>query len=141
MMVETVVDPTLTHGTALIANAWIPMGMVEQAAGEVQQQVDPLLQLVQQINLLQVASQYGVGMDFAMISITMWTAVMMVETVVDPMLTHNTALNANALILMEVAEEGIPHHVLLDYIQVIHFVMMKTTMLNATMMEGIVALI
>ena len=35
MMVETVVDPTLTHGTALIANAWIPMGMVEQAAGEV----------------------------------------------------------------------------------------------------------
>ena len=105
MMVETVVDPTLTHGTALIANAWIQMGMVEQAAGEVRQQVDPWLQLVQQINLLQVASQVGVGMDFAMMSITMWTAVMMVETVVDPMLTHNTALNANALILMEVAEE------------------------------------
>ena len=138
MMVETVVDPTLTHYSALIANAWIPMGMVEQAAGEVRQQVDPRLQLVQQINLLQVASQDGLEMVYAMMSITMWTAVMMVETVVDPMLTHNTALNANALILMEVAEEGILHHVLLDYIQVIHFVMMKTTMLNATMIMELV---
>ena len=100
--------------------------------------MDPRLQLVQQIHLLQVASQYGLGMDFAMMSITMWTAVMMVETVVDPMLTHNTALNANALILMEVAKEGIPHHVLLDYIQVIHFVMMKTTLLNATMIMELV---
>ena len=80
-------------------------------------------------------------MDIAMMSITMWTAVMMVETVVDPMLTHNTALNANALILMEVAEEGILHHVLLDYIQVIHFVMMKTTMLNATMIMELVVII
>ena len=66
---------------------------------------------------------------------------MTVETVVDPMLTHNTALNANALILMEVAEEGILHHVLLDYIQVIHFVMMKTTMLNATMIMELVVII
>ena len=102
MMVETVVDPMLTHNTALIANAWIPMGA---AAAEIRQQVDRLLQQVQQINLLQVATQDGLGMDFAMMSITTQTAVMMVETVVDPMLTHNTALNANALILMEVAEE------------------------------------
>ena len=102
MMVETVVDPMLTLNTALIANAWIPMGA---AAAEIRQQVDHLLQQVQQINLLQVATQDGLGMDFAMMSIITWTAVMMVETVVDPMLTFNTALNANALILMEVAEE------------------------------------
>ena len=101
-MVETVVDPMLTHNIALIANAWIPMGA---AAAEIWQQVDHLLQQVQQINLLQVATQDGLGMDFAMMSIITWTAVMMVETVVDPMLTFNTALNANALILMEVAEE------------------------------------
>ena len=98
-MVETVVDPMLTHNTALIANAWIPMGA---AAAEIWQQVDHLLQ---QVNLLQVVTQDGLGMDFAMMSIITWTAVMMVETVVDPMLTFNTALNANALILMEVAEE------------------------------------
>ena len=42
----------------------------------------------------------------------------MVETVVDPMLTHNTALNANALILMEVAEEeGILLHLLLQVLK------------------------
>ena len=51
MMVETVVDPTLTHIGAQIASAWIPMGMAEEAA-EIQQQGDLLLQLVQQINLL-----------------------------------------------------------------------------------------
>ena len=116
MMVETVVDPTLTHIGAQIASAWIPMGMVEEAA-EIQQQGDLLLQLVQQINLLQVATQDGLRMDIAMMSITMWTAVMMVETVVDPMLTHNTALNANALILMEVAEEGILLHLLLQVLK------------------------
>ena len=117
MMVETVVDPTLTHIGAQIASAWIPMGMVEEAA-EIQQQGDLLLQLVQQINLLQVASQDGLEMDYAMMSITMWTAVMMVKTVVDPMLTHNTALNANALILMEVAEEeGILLHLLLQVLK------------------------
>ena len=117
MMVETVVDPTLTHYSALIANAWIPMGMVEQAVGKVRQQVDPRLQLVQQINLLQVASQDGLEMDYAMMSITMWTAVMMVETVVDPTLTHSGAQIANALILMEVAEEGILLHLLLQVLE------------------------
>ena len=45
----------------------------------------------------------------------------MVETVVDPMLTHNTALNANALILMEVAEvEGILLHLLLQVLKNIY---------------------
>ena len=61
-MVETVVDPMLIHNTALIANAWIQM--------EIRQQVDRLLQQVQQINLLEVATQDGLGMDFAMMSIT-----------------------------------------------------------------------
>ena len=44
---------------------------------------------------------------------------MTVETVVDPMLTHNTAMNANALILMEVAEEeeGILLHLLLQVLK------------------------
>ena len=65
MMVETVVDPMLTHNTALIANAWIPM-----ATAEIQQQVDRLLQQVQQINLLQLVTQDGLEMDFAMMSIT-----------------------------------------------------------------------
>ena len=32
-------------------------------------------------------------------------------------------------------------HVLLDFIQVIHFVMMKTTMLNATMIMELVVII
>ena len=63
---------------------------------------------------------------------------MMAETVVDVTSTQIGAKNVNALILMEVAEEGILHHVLLDYIQVIHFVMMKTTMLNATMIMEVV---
>ena len=65
MMVETVVDPMLTYNTALIANAWIPMG-----TAEIRQQVDRLLQQVQQLNFLQLATQDGLGMDFAMMSIT-----------------------------------------------------------------------
>lgn len=57
---------------------------------------------------------------------------MTVETVVDPMLTHNTAMNANALILMEVAEEErILLHLLLQFLQSILIILI------APMLDGL----
>ena len=72
--------------------------VVPQQALQIQQQLEdapaPLHQLV---------------MHIVMISITTWTAVMMVETVVDVTLTHNTAMYVDALIQMEVAVEQHAH--------------------------------
>ena len=48
-------------------------------------------------------------MDFVMILITTWIAVMMVETVVDVTSTQCGAQNANALIPMEVEVEQLAH--------------------------------
>ena len=70
----------------------------------------PLQQVQQQVNLLQVATQDGLLMDIVMVSITTWTATMMVETVVDVMSAHNTvALHATALIPMEAGVEQLVH--------------------------------
>ena len=70
----------------------------------------PLQQVQQQVNLLQVATQDGLLMDIVMVSITTWTATMMVETVVDVMSAHNTvALHATALIPMEAGVEQLAH--------------------------------
>ena len=62
----------------------------------------PLQQVQQQVNLLQVATQDGLLMDIVMVSITTWTATMMVETVVDEKSKHDTAQITNALIPMKV---------------------------------------
>ena len=70
----------------------------------------PLQQVQQQVNLLQVATQDGLLMDIVMVSITTWTATMMVETVVDVMSAHNTvALHVTALIPMEAGVEQLVH--------------------------------
>ena len=60
----------------------------------------PLQQVQQQVNLLQVATQDGLLMDIVMVTITTWTATMMVETVADVMATYYTVpvQVANALI-------------------------------------------
>merc|ERR1711971_306014 len=119
MMVETVVDAMSTYYTVAcwkIAIALIPI-IVTQIAHKQQHQfqlqqdllfLDPLVQ--QQVNLLQVAMQDGLLMDIVMVSITTWTATMMVETVVDVMSAHNTvALHATALIPMEAGVEQLAH--------------------------------
>ena len=59
-----------------------------------------LLQIQQQ---LEDATQDGLVIHGVMISITMWTAVMMAETVADVKLTRSTAMYVNVLIQMEVA--------------------------------------
>jgi len=50
--------------------------------------------------LLQDATRDGLLMDIVMISITTWTATMMVETVADVMLTQTGARYVHALIQM-----------------------------------------
>ena len=57
-----------------------------------------LLQIQQQ---LEDAMMHGLVMDIVMMSITTWTAVMMVETVVDVTLIRHTVQYADALIQME----------------------------------------
>ena len=52
---------------------------------------------------------HGLLMATVMMELTMLNVVMMVETVVDAMSIHNTAQNANALILMEVGMEQLAH--------------------------------
>ena len=59
-----------------------------------------LLQMQQQLEDAR-APLHGLVMHIVMMSITTWTAVMMVETVVDVTLTHNTAQYVHALIQME----------------------------------------
>ena len=81
-----------------------------EVEAEVLLQEDLLLQQVQQVNLLEVATQDLLLMDIVMVSITTWTATMMVETVVDVMSTHNTVtLHATALIPMEAGVEQHAH--------------------------------
>ena len=55
------------------------------------------------------ATQDGLLMDFVMILITTWIAVMMVETVVDVTSTQRGVQNANALIPMEAEVEQLAH--------------------------------
>ena len=62
----------------------------------------PQLQHIQQQR--EDAIPDGLVMHIVMISITTWTVAMMVETVVDVTLTHNTAQSADALIQMEVEQ-------------------------------------
>jgi hypothetical protein len=74
--------------------------------------VDALIQRAHQLPQKLVvphASLYILVMHLVMISITRWTAVMMVETVVDVTLTHNSAMYVDALIQMEVAVEQHAH--------------------------------
>ena len=59
-----------------------------------------LLQIQQQLEDALVTRD-GLVMHIVMMSITTWTAVMMVEIVVDVTLTHNTAQYVHALIQME----------------------------------------
>ena len=59
--------------------------------------------------LLEDATRDGLVMDIVMISITTWTATMMVETVADVMLTQTGARYAHALIQMEVGMEQHAH--------------------------------
>ena len=58
-----------------------------------------------QLQELVVATQDGLVIIFVMISITIWTAVMMAETVADAMLTQTGAQYAHALIQMEAGLE------------------------------------
>ena len=77
------------------------MAVVEVEAEVILLQVDLPLQQVQQVNILEVATQRGLLMDIVMVSITTWTATMMVETVVDVMSAYYTVALwkiANALI-------------------------------------------
>ena len=81
-----------------------------EVEAEVLLQEDLLLQQVQQVNLLEVATQDLLLMDIVMVSITTWTATMMVETVVDVMSAHNTvAIHATALIPMKAGVEQLVH--------------------------------
>ena len=66
------------------------MAVVEMEAEVILLQVDLPLQQVQQVNILEVATQRGLLMDIVMVSITTWTATMMVETVVDVMSAYYT---------------------------------------------------
>ena len=110
MMVETVVDVMSLQITAMNVDALIQMkaGVTQRA-----HQLLRLHQLPQELVVPQQALQiqqqledaratlHGLVMDIVMIPITTWTAVMMVETVADVMLTLSTAKYVDALIQME----------------------------------------
>ena len=119
MMVETVVDVTSTHNTALIANALILTEVgVEQlvlnqqlvVVQHLQQQDQQLhhhqrILQEQQLQLQLDATRDGLQIIIVMTSIIIWNVAMMVETVVDVTLLHGGAQNAYALILMEAGVE------------------------------------
>ena len=112
MMVETVatvVVVLLTHNTAQFVHALIQM---EAGVAQRAHQLLRLHQLPQELVVPQQALQikqlvdaratlHGLVMHIVMISITTWTAVMMVETVVDVMSKQITATYVDALIQME----------------------------------------
>jgi len=80
-------------------------------------QLHQLAQLHQPLRLdqlpqLEDATQDGLVMHIAMISITTWTAVMMVETVVDVMSKQITAMYVDALIQMEAGVAQRAHQLL-----------------------------
>ena len=108
MMVEIVVERMYTQIFAKYVSAWIPMVVAEV----ILLQVDLRLQQVQQVNLLEVATQPGLLMDIVMISITTWTAVMMVETVADVTLTRSTAMYVDVLIQMKAGVTQRAHQLL-----------------------------
>ena len=93
MMVKTVVD------------FWIVISAMYSAISAIQR-AHQLPQLTLEIA---PATLHGLVMDFVMISKTTWTAVMMVETVVDVTLSHNTVMYVDALIRMIVAVEQHAH--------------------------------
>ena len=86
MMEGTVVDVTLTRNTAQSADALTQM---EVAVEQLDHKQQPALQIQQQVLQIRTARQQledatrdGLVIIFVMISITIWTAVMMAETVV-----------------------------------------------------------
>ena len=91
-MVKTVVDVMSKQISAMYVDALI------QRAHQLPQQLEDA-----------PAPLHGLVMHFVMISITTWTAVMMVETVVDVTLSHNTVKYVDALIRMIVAVEQHAH--------------------------------
>ena len=119
MMVETVVDATSTHNTALIANALILTEVgVEQlvlnqqlvAVQHLKQQDQQLhhhrhILQEQQLQLQLDATRDGLQIIIVMTSIIIWNVAMMVETVVDVTLLHPGVQNAYALIQMEAGME------------------------------------
>jgi len=117
MMEGTVVDVTLTRNTAQSADALTQMEVaVEQLAHKQQ----PALQIQQQVLQIRTARQQledatrdGLVIIFVMISITTLAAAMMEGTVVDVMLTLNTAQSADALTQMEAGAEQLAHQLLL----------------------------
>ena len=117
MMEGTVVDVTLTCNTAQSADALTQMEVaVEQLAHKQQ----PALQIQQQVLQIRTARQQledatrdGLVIIFVMISITTLAAAMMEGTVVDVMLTLNTAQSADALTQMEAGAEQLAHQLLL----------------------------
>ena len=117
MMEGTVVDVTLTRNTAQSADALTQMEVaVEQLAHKQQ----PALQIQQQVLQIRTARQQledatrdGLVIIFVMISITTLAAAMMEGTVVDVMLTLNTAQSADALTQMETGAEQLAHQLLL----------------------------
>ena len=88
----------------MYVNALIQMkaGVAQRAHQLPQELVVPqqALQIQQQLEDAR-ATLHGLVMDIVMIPITTWTAVMMVETVADVMLTLSTAKYVDALIQME----------------------------------------
>ena len=103
MMVEIVVERMYTQIFAKYVSAWIPMVVILL-------QVDLRLQQVRQVFLLKVATQHGVLMDIVMVSITTWTATMMVETVADAMSKYYTvACWKIAIVLIPIIVTQIAH--------------------------------
>ena len=109
MMEGTVVDVTLTCNTAQSADALTQM---EVAVEQIAHKQQPALQIQQQVLQIRTARQQledatrdGLVIIFVMISITIWTAVMMAETVADAMLTQTGAQYVHALIQMEAGLE------------------------------------
>ena len=116
MMVETVVDVMFKQITAMYVDALIQMeaGVAQHAhkqqqALQIQQQALQIQQQALQIKQQQLedalAPFHGLVIIIVMISITMWSAAMMVETVVDVTLLHPGVQNAYALIQMEAGME------------------------------------
>ena len=82
----------------------------QQPALQIQQQV---LQIRTARQQLEDATRDGLVIIFVMISITTLAAAMMEGTVVDVMLTLNTAQSADALTQMEAGAEQLAHQLLL----------------------------
>ena len=129
MMEGTVVDVMLIRPTVQSVDALTQMEVgEEQLAHQLLQlhqllllhQLLPLRAILQEQALLRIQQQledaratlHGLVIHGVMISITTWTAVMMVETVVDVTSKQITVMYVHALTQMEAGEEQLAHQLL-----------------------------